>query len=1342
MSEGKSVSPMAEKLFYSLTNAEASTSENEFDPVHHVEPTRSEEGEELEGAVGVVAEAGCVAKDEDEDEELLEFKTQDNCPPTPYEECLDLNIFETLVQQERMLESQTKECAEKDGNSLNFIDGSSSPKKLENADACCCPAVTPTGGHHIGDSCGSSASSAPCSGVRRKAKGTATSLEEPVTNGTKKKVRSNGSLKSSPSQDYLQIWPSPSSTSNEQRNEDSSSNQQKTTSPAVQVHRPLERSWPPKQQHRKQQAFSQQEQGSEEFSFDIIDTDEQCYPLTGPESGAGGTDFVPGEFFEQSPKQMRHEKVARVVKQSLEGITESAPLATPETDGSLSEHTPLRLGRLEQNVNSDIDCANEATVEMSNQTKAPLRKAIPKPEFNFPDNQYVQPSSSSNEPVETSNDIRIIKPHKPLVRILSNGRGKNASNGPVNSGELLVLDAMKASHIIFPVQNLSPCARSPPSGSSTRSGSPLEHHSPDRHSPVIMHPKPVRPQPRPLTRVGCGRNDLICPPTPTHHARRLRVLAENFGPPDLRTRNVFSPEIVISPETTRYNELVAVTGNRVDQLQVAEGHEDETETDSPMRHLTSTRLPSIPERARGALADPDEPLPPAWEARMDSHGRIFYIDHATRTTSWQRPGAHSGISGPDQHRQQLDRRYQSIRRTIYDRREGSMSRSPPRFGYDSINPRQGASAIAVAINTAQIESLQLDRTAHPALLMICRANFYSMLHTNTDAILIYNRNAALKHMVSRVRRDPGCFGRYQHNRDLVALVNCFASPDKDLPTGWETKVDQSGKQFFIDHANRRTSFMDPRVPTDCPRARHRPEQLITATQTAPAVDIAPIPPPRPPALPRLSIGSPEIPVAYNDKVVAFLRQPNILEILRERHGAAACSRNLRDKINSIRVEGTTALDRLSHDLQLTILLSLFENDIMSYIPVEARSPQGSPNHNNARVPQRAPPPFRRDFEAKLRTFYRKLESKGFGQGPHKLKLHIRRSHLLEDAFRRIMSANKKDLQRGRLAVLWDTEEGLDYGGPSREFFFLLSRELFNPYYGLFEYSANDTYTVQVSPLSAFVDNSHDWFRFSGRVLGLALVHQYLLDAFFTRPFYKALLRLPVALSDLESLDNEFHQSLQWIRDNDIGSGASLGLTFCVTEELLGRVVERELKPGGKNIPVTEKNKREYLERMVKWRLERGVQEQTESLVRGFYEVVDPRLVSVFDARELELVIAGTAEIDLNDWRINTEYRSGYHDGHQVIVWFWHVIEKFSNEQRLRLLQFVTGTSSIPYEGFAALRGSTGPRRFCIEKWGKPNALPRAHTCFNRLDLPPYPTPDVLYEKLLLAVEETNTFGIE
>ncbi|XP_018406121.1 PREDICTED: E3 ubiquitin-protein ligase HECW2 [Cyphomyrmex costatus] len=718
----------------------------------------------------------------------------------------------------------------------------------------------------------------------------------------------------------------------------------------------------------------------------------------------------------------------------------------------------------------------------------------------------------------------------------------------------------------------------------------------------------------------------------------------------------------------------------------------------------------------------EEPLPPSWEARIDSHGRVFYIDHINRTTTWQRPNLTTRNTGSDLRRQQLDRRYQSVRRTI--------SRS------DNIDREANGSNGNLFDNserqndrTDRGESEVFDISTIPPVLFLTRPDFFTVLHTNADAMEVYNRNPSLKHMINRVRRDPIVFPRYEHNRDLVALINVFADPSKELPRGYESKLDRTGKRFFICHARKATSFIDPRLPTEAAHIRT-------------SLDEAPLPPPRPQ---QSSVtATPEIPVAYNDKVVAFLRQPNIMDILKERHSALGQNIALREKVNTIRVEGTVALQRWSHDVPLALLLSLFEQEIMSYVPGSmGRSPLGSPHASPGltRASVRAPALYRRDFEAKLRTFYRKLESKGYGQGPSKLKLHIRREHLLEDAFTRIMAASKKDLQKGKLVVIFDHEEGLDYGGPSREFFFHLSRELFNPYYGLFEYSANDTYTVQISPMSAFVDNYHDWFRFSGRVLGLALVHQYLLDAFFTRPFYKALLRIPASLSDLESLDQEFHQSLMWIKEKDI-SIEPLELTFSVTEELLGRVAERELKPGGRNIAVTEKNKKEYLERVVRWRLERGVAEQTESLVRGFYEVVDPRLVSVFDARELELVIAGAAEIDLNDWRMHTEYRSGYHDAHPVVEWFWSSISRFTNEQRLRLLQFVTGTSSIPYEGFAALRGSTGPRKFCIEKWGRPNSLPRAHTCFNRLDLPPYPTPEILYEKLLLAVEETNTFGIE
>ncbi|XP_064516573.1 E3 ubiquitin-protein ligase HECW2 isoform X1 [Pseudopipra pipra] len=767
----------------------------------------------------------------------------------------------------------------------------------------------------------------------------------------------------------------------------------------------------------------------------------------------------------------------------------------------------------------------------------------------------------------------------------------------------------------------------------------------------------------------------------------------------------------------------------------------------------------------------DEALPPNWEARIDSHGRIFYVDHVNRTTTWQRPTAPPAPqilqrSNSIQQMEQLNRRYQSIRRTMTNERpeehtnavdgateEADFHHSNADFRRENVLPH----------STSRSRLTLLLQS--PPVKFLISPEFFTVLHSNPSAYRMFTNNTCLKHMITKVRRDTHHFERYQHNRDLVGFLNMFANKQLELPRGWEMKHDHQGKAFFVDHNSRTTTFIDPRLPLQSSRPTsalvHR--QHLTRQRSHSAGEVGEDSRHSgPPVLPRPSSTfntvsraqyQDVVPVAYNDKIVAFLRQPNIFEILQERQPDLTRNHSLREKIQFIRTEGTPGLVRLSSDADLVMLLSLFEEEIMSYVPPHAllhpsycQSPRGSPvsspqnSPGTQRANARAPAPYKRDFEAKLRNFYRKLETKGYGQGPGKLKLIIRRDHLLEDAFNQIMGYSRKDLQRNKLYVTFVGEEGLDYSGPSREFFFLVSRELFNPYYGLFEYSANDTYTVQISPMSAFVDNHHEWFRFSGRILGLALIHQYLLDAFFTRPFYKALLRILCDLSDLEYLDEEFHQSLQWMKDNDIHD--ILDLTFTVNEEVFGQITERELKPGGANIPVTEKNKKEYIERMVKWRIERGVVQQTESLVRGFYEVVDARLVSVFDARELELVIAGTAEIDLSDWRNNTEYRGGYHDNHIVIRWFWAAVERFNNEQRLRLLQFVTGTSSIPYEGFASLRGSNGPRRFCVEKWGKITALPRAHTCFNRLDLPPYPSFSMLYEKLLTAVEETSTFGLE
>ena len=105
-----------------------------------------------------------------------------------------------------------------------------------------------------------------------------------------------------------------------------------------------------------------------------------------------------------------------------------------------------------------------------------------------------------------------------------------------------------------------------------------------------------------------------------------------------------------------------------------------------------------------------------------------------------------------------------------------------------------------------------------------------------------------------------------------------------------------------------------------------------------------------------------------------------------------------------------------------------------------------------------------------------------------------------------------------------------------------------------------------------------------------------------------------------------------------------------------------------------------------------------------------------------------------------KFQGDYHPNHIVIQWFWRVVLSFNNEMRSRLLQFVTGTSRVPMNGFKELYGSNGPQPFTIEKWGSPNNFPRAHTCFNRLDLPPYENYQQLRDRMIRAIEGSEGFA--
>ncbi|KNE55578.1 hypothetical protein AMAG_01469 [Allomyces macrogynus ATCC 38327] len=382
------------------------------------------------------------------------------------------------------------------------------------------------------------------------------------------------------------------------------------------------------------------------------------------------------------------------------------------------------------------------------------------------------------------------------------------------------------------------------------------------------------------------------------------------------------------------------------------------------------------------------------------------------------------------------------------------------------------------------------------------------------------------------------------------------------------------------------------------------------------------------------------------------------------------------------------------------------------------------------------PKYRRDFQQKLDHFRAQPEMK---QLPGWCKIHVSRRSLLEDAYNVITRLPTSELKK-RLMITFDREEGLDVGGISREFFLLLSQEMFNPNYGLFEYAELDKLTLKINPSSAINTEHLAYFRFIGRMVGLAIFHGMLLDALFVRSFYKTILGLKITLSDMESVDAKYYQSLKWMLENDITD--VFYETMSTEDHRFGEVVTIDLVPGGRDIPVTEKNKKEYVDKITEWRIVKSVEEQLNEFQLGLSELVPASVITVFGERDLELLINGLAEFDVDDWVQHTDY-IGYTASDPVVVWFWQCVRSWDNEKRARILQFATGTSRIPSSGFKYLQGANGPCKFTIKRAGSDDqALPLAHTCFNHIDLPPYKSYDVLVQKLLMAVDETVGFALE
>lgn len=318
-----------------------------------------------------------------------------------------------------------------------------------------------------------------------------------------------------------------------------------------------------------------------------------------------------------------------------------------------------------------------------------------------------------------------------------------------------------------------------------------------------------------------------------------------------------------------------------------------------------------------------------------------------------------------------------------------------------------------------------------------------------------------------------------------------------------------------------------------------------------------------------------------------------------------------------------------------------------------------------------------------------------------VRLDVRRGEkLLEDSIRQFGCLSTSDLHKW-MRVQFTGEPGIDAGGLEREWFTLVVQDLFSAKAGLFTCSSGDALggTYHVNPTSGTAKCDHlACYRFAGKLFGKALMEQQVIGATLSLPLRKQILSLPITFSDLEFVDPQLHRNLRWL--DTCPDLSVLCLDFTVNYPGAAGAETFELKPSGADCMVNNSNKEEYLLLRLRNRMLDSVKPQLESLLRGLYEVIPPDLLSVFDYQELELLMCGIPEINLEDWMRHTDYLSDYARlgaRHKVIRWFWLCVENMTNEERVRLLQFATGCSRLPAQGFKALQSNDGNyRRFNIQ----------------------------------------------
>eukprot|EP00808_Paulinella_micropora_P000668 g45357.t1 len=364
-----------------------------------------------------------------------------------------------------------------------------------------------------------------------------------------------------------------------------------------------------------------------------------------------------------------------------------------------------------------------------------------------------------------------------------------------------------------------------------------------------------------------------------------------------------------------------------------------------------------------------------------------------------------------------------------------------------------------------------------------------------------------------------------------------------------------------------------------------------------------------------------------------------------------------------------------------------------------------------------------------------------------LSLEVKRGKEgIAESLHKVARASSYVLLQGALSIQYVGEQGLDAGGLFRDYFQELSKYITTTS-KLFYPGADAGLLPDKQPSEG---KWQEELYSIGRLMAVAVIRQTPLEVAFSRCIFKVLMGESITAYDVRRIDVEGEFLRAHVKPllEEGGLAAledALGDKLTFTGVSFGASEESELIPGGESVEVTEENKRQYLTLLTEHYLLGRARRELAILVEGFHDILPKSILkrlgrppTCMTALDLELLVTGMPEVDVKDWKAHTQGNLMQDNHKDIQQWFWEVVEALDMEQRAKLLAFVCGNARIPAEGFKSLRPPFTVRVGAAEV----ERLPTSHTCSNELDLPRYPSKEILQQRLskVIALNEDAGFG--